>query len=321
MKRPHPTSNLARACKLARLTRACAAAVLATLLLATSALPTTADAADAKQAVEYSHLSARLSPIWLQEGVIYQIFPRVFSDRGDLNGVIEQLDRLQALGVNILYLMPIHPQGKLKAKGFRGSPYAVRDYYGYERNALRMRFTDDQDESRAIAQFGLPASLAASAIMFTMDGVPLLYNGMEVGDTAESGAPALFERIPILWSIAERRPEVPVFYRQMIALRRAHPALTHGDVRWLRNADEQRIVTFARAAAGERLVIAVNLSSQPFAGVIEADSGDYEDITPYWQAESAASDACPRRGCSAALPAVSLQPWGFRIFRRVARAH
>ena len=56
---------------------------------------------------------------------------------------------------------------------------------------------------------------AASAVMFTLDGVPLLYNGMEVGDTVESLAPALFEHAPIQWQVAERRPHVEAFYRQL----------------------------------------------------------------------------------------------------------
>src|SRR5207248_1570844 len=65
-----------------------------------------------------------------------------------------------------------------------------RDNAGYERGALRMRFSDNHDETRAIARFGEAAALAASALVFTLDGVPLLYNGMEVGDATESGAPA-----------------------------------------------------------------------------------------------------------------------------------
>ena len=461
-----------------RLTHARALSVLAVLVLAAAALPARADPGDTKAGVDYSRLAARASPAWLQEGVIYEIFPRVFSQRGDLKGVTEQLDRLRALGVNILYLMPLHPQGKLKSKGSLGSPYSVRDYYAinpdygtaadlkglvvgahqrgmkvimdvvgnhtawdsvlmrhpqyyvrdatgrilpprpewgdvahlnyanpelrrymtdmliywlrefdvdgfrcdaagevptdfweqvrpeldrvkpdimmlaeweqpellahafnidyswtfyhavvnaiqgrapakgvrtaweqsaalYEHNALRMRFSDDQDELRAVAQFGMAGSVAAAAIMFTMDGVPLLYNGMEVGDTAESTAPALFERIPIFWGISERRPELSVLYQQMIALRRAHPALTHGEVRWLRNGDEQRIITFERVTSSERLVIAVNLSSQTFSGVVEVENGEYEDITPRWQ--SAAAAACPSDKCPAALPAVVLQ--------------
>src|SRR6185503_11635946 len=105
------------------------------------------------------------------------------------------------------------------------------------------RFSDNHDQLRATAQAGLPAALLASAIIYTLDGVPLLYNGMEVGDTTESAAPALFERTPIQWEMAERRPSVAGFYRSLAALRRAHSAFTRGTVRWLHNADEQRIVS------------------------------------------------------------------------------
>jgi glycosidase len=93
----------------------------------------------------------------------------------------------------------------------------------WPRGSVHMRFSDNHDERRAIARFGERAALAASALMFTLDGVPLIYNGMEAGDTTESGAPALFERLPIFWPIAERRPEFPHFYKQIIELRRPAP--------------------------------------------------------------------------------------------------
>jgi glycosidase len=35
----------------------------------------------------------------------------------------------KSLGVDVLWLMPIHPVGQVKKKGTLGSPYAVRDYY------------------------------------------------------------------------------------------------------------------------------------------------------------------------------------------------
>ena len=150
----------------------------------------------------------------------------------------------------------------------------------YPRGALRLRFSDNHDQLRTTGQAGLPAALAASAVMFTLDGVPLLYNGMEVGDTTESAAPALFERAPIAWEMAERRPQVTPYYRALAALRRAHPAFTRGAVRWLRNGDEQRVLSYERAGAGESLVVAVNLSSQPYAGNVEAPAGEYQEITP-----------------------------------------
>src|SRR4051812_6990262 len=71
---------------------------------------------------------ARPSPDWLRDAVVYEVFPRAFSPQGNFDGVTAQLDRLRALGVTVIWLMPVHPVGKLKAKGTLGSPYAVRDY-------------------------------------------------------------------------------------------------------------------------------------------------------------------------------------------------
>src|SRR5262245_64922387 len=102
---------------------------------------------------------------------------------------------------------------------------------------MHMRFSDNHDERRAIVRFGERGALAASAFVLTLDGVPLLYNGMEVGDTTESGAPALFERLPIFWPVVEKRPEFQRFYSRMISLRRGSTALRRGSLEWLTNSD------------------------------------------------------------------------------------
>jgi cyclomaltodextrinase len=441
---------------------------------------------------DVSKESARATREWVRDGVIYEIYPRDFSGQGNFAGITAQLDRLKELGVNILWLMPVHPIGQEKKKGPVGSPYAVRDYYAvnpdygtasdlkrliseahrrgmkviidivanhtswdsvmmktpefyvhdasgkityphdwtdvaklnydnpqlrrymtemlkfwvrdfdldgfrcdvaadvptdfweqaraelerikpdivmlaeadkpelivrafdldyswalhstltdvlqgrksaaairevwesdaakYPRGALRMRFSDNHDERRAIARFGEPAALAASALMLTLDGVPMLYNGMEVGDTTESGAPALFYRLPVFWPVAERRPEFPRFYHQMIALRKTRAALRGGELVWLHNSDESRVVSFLRRGAGEEIVVAINFSTQPFVGTIEAPNGAvFTDITPDTP-EPLKPDAPPSerdtRARTSGLPAVALDAWGYRIFRR-----
>jgi glycosidase len=53
---------------------------------------------------------------------------RQFSTAGDFASVIKALPRIRALGVDILWLMPIHPIGEKHRKGHLGSPYAVKDY-------------------------------------------------------------------------------------------------------------------------------------------------------------------------------------------------
>ncbi|MEW6125426.1 MAG: alpha-amylase family glycosyl hydrolase [Acidobacteriota bacterium] len=184
----------------------------------------------------------------------------------------------------------------------------------YPQGALRMRFIDDHDERRALAEFGRAATLAGSVLFFTMDGVPLLYNGMEVGDTTESRAPALFERLPIFWKNAEHRPEIPRFYKQIIALRKAHPALRSGETLWLRNAAEARVVTYVRHLGDEEILVAINLSNQSFTGQVEVgNASSFTEITPNISGEAQVKTKV------VGLPALALEPWGWRVFLRKTR--
>jgi glycosidase len=63
-----------------------------------------------------------------QNIVMYEVNTRSFSATGDFQGVIDRLDNIQALGVNTIWLMPIHPVGKVKSAGGLGSPYSVQNY-------------------------------------------------------------------------------------------------------------------------------------------------------------------------------------------------
>src|SRR4051812_7960829 len=63
-----------------------------------------------------------------QNIVMYEVNTRSFSASGDFQGVIDRLDNIQALGVNTIWLMPIHPVGKVKSAGGLGSPYSVQNY-------------------------------------------------------------------------------------------------------------------------------------------------------------------------------------------------
>src|SRR5437667_4184072 len=77
--------------------RNCLVGVLALLTLTVSA------------AEDLSKQHARSAPEWLRNGVVYEIFPRNFSPEGNFNGITARLDELKSLGVDILWLMPIHP--------------------------------------------------------------------------------------------------------------------------------------------------------------------------------------------------------------------
>jgi len=67
-------------------------------------------------------------PDWIKPAVIYEINVRQYSPSGKFAAVTADLPRLKALGVDVLWLMPIHPIGEHNRKGPLGSYYAVRDY-------------------------------------------------------------------------------------------------------------------------------------------------------------------------------------------------
>ena len=69
---------------------------------------------------------------WVARSAIYEIFVRDFSPTGDFRGVIGGLDRVQSVGSNVVWLMPIYPIGVVHRKGPLGSPYAVRDYHAVD---------------------------------------------------------------------------------------------------------------------------------------------------------------------------------------------
>ncbi|MDE7263681.1 MAG: hypothetical protein K2N64_03350 [Anaeroplasmataceae bacterium] len=71
---------------------------------------------------------AKDTDIALRNQVIYQVFPRQHSASADFKGLIADLDRIQDLGVDILYLLPIHPIGEKNKKGSIGCPYSIQDY-------------------------------------------------------------------------------------------------------------------------------------------------------------------------------------------------
>jgi glycosidase len=83
----------------------------------------------------------------VRDGVVYEIFPRNFSSEGNFNGITARLDELKDLGVTILWLMPIHPQGEKMRKGTLGSPYAVRDYY-----AINPDYGTEADLKRLVSE-------------------------------------------------------------------------------------------------------------------------------------------------------------------------
>ena len=69
-------------------------------------------------------------PAWSYPAVIYELNVRQLTPEGTFAAAEKHLPRLRELGIDAVWLMPIHPIGETNRKGTLGSYYAVRDYCG-----------------------------------------------------------------------------------------------------------------------------------------------------------------------------------------------
>jgi glycosidase len=67
---------------------------------------------------------------WSYNLCLYEVNVRQYTSSGTFADFETHLDRLEDLGVGILWFMPIHPIGLQNRLGSLGSYYSVRDYYG-----------------------------------------------------------------------------------------------------------------------------------------------------------------------------------------------
>lgn len=67
---------------------------------------------------------------WANNSTIYEVNLRQYTKEGNFNAFAQHLERLERLGVKILWFMPIQPIGVKNRKGSLGSYYAVKDYTG-----------------------------------------------------------------------------------------------------------------------------------------------------------------------------------------------
>lgn len=65
---------------------------------------------------------------WVEDAVIYEVNIRQYTPEGTFNAFASHLSRIKEMGVDILWLMPIHPIGVKNRKGTLGSYYSIQDY-------------------------------------------------------------------------------------------------------------------------------------------------------------------------------------------------
>ena len=66
---------------------------------------------------------------FLKHSTIYEVNLRQYTKEGTIAAFMLHLPRLKKMGIDIIWLMPIHPIGKINRKGNLGSYYSISDYF------------------------------------------------------------------------------------------------------------------------------------------------------------------------------------------------
>jgi glycosidase len=140
------------------------------------------------------------------------------------------------------------------------------------RGARFIRYTENHDIVndllRAEVVLGERGAAAMTAIHFTLDGVPLLYNGQEIGDTSLQ---SIYARWPVKWEAAclPKAKAKFAFHQTLCQLRRNEPALTDGEVIWLDNDQPDAVLSFLRRAGSDEIVTVASLSNRKLKVQVE----------------------------------------------------
>ena len=133
------------------------------------------------------------------------------------------------------------------------------------RGARFIRYTENHDIVndllRAEVVLGERGAAAMAAIHFTLDGVPMLYNGQEIGDTSLQ---SIYARWPVRWEAAclPKAKAKFALHQKLCQLRHTEPTLTSGEVVWLDNDQPDAVLSFLRRAGSEEIVTVASLSNR-----------------------------------------------------------
>lgn len=182
-------------------------------------------------------------------------------------------------------------------------------YYSWNESAfpedsMRMTFVSNHDHNAWDGTMwerfgdGLEAAIALSVVG---EGMPLLYNGQEAGNTKRL---AFFERDPIDW---QDHP-IGELYCRLFALQRDNTALWHA--RWgarmirVPNSQPDRVFSFVRRNDRDKVFAVFNFSAE--AASVEFEEGLFLGTYTDYLAGSQHS--------LAAGTSLELAPWAYRIF-------
>jgi cyclomaltodextrinase / maltogenic alpha-amylase / neopullulanase len=151
----------------------------------------------------------------------------------------------------------------------------------FPRGARFLHYSDNHDWRRAVIEFSERGAWLASILNFTLDGIPLLYNGQEVADRVPTHWIA---KAPIQWEEpgtagdGKALKETLEQYRRLFKMRNTQPPLTSGQLIWINNSEPDHVLSFLRKKGEEEILVMLNLSNRKLHVTIDLPVMEYYSV-------------------------------------------
>lgn len=132
--------------------------------------------------------------------------------------------------------------------------------FGNSNMPKTLRFIENNDVPRFIASQGVKETKAAAALMFALPGIPMLYNGQEIGSTQFP-----YSRAPIFKQQQSIRSLDSLgmfsFYQKLIQLRMQYPALRQSSMAEVPVSGSGSVIAVHRWEGGQHFIVVINLNN------------------------------------------------------------
>ncbi|MCK9280947.1 MAG: alpha-amylase family glycosyl hydrolase [Melioribacteraceae bacterium] len=129
---------------------------------------------------------------------------------------------------------------------------------GYSPDAKILRFIENNDMDRFINIHGIERTKMAAAMMFTLNGVPMLYNGQEVGLKVHPYSAWMIYWDQSTMQYQDRSGLLP-FYKRLMEIRKIYPALRSSNYEEITTAPDSYNFAYRRWLGNENIITVMNM--------------------------------------------------------------
>mgnify|MGYP001577890000 CR=1 FL=1 len=139
----------------------------------------------------------------------------------------------------------------------------------YSTFARPFRFVENHDETRAISMFDIQRSLLMHTIVFTLNGIPLIYSGGEVGESTQ--------RNMINWNDPNK---VQPYFARLVKIRKEY--IYNPIVNRIANSDTAAVYSYSSISGNKTLLTVANFKNTSPTVILDVTTMPYDGKSVYY---------------------------------------